>query len=118
MSSLVRALWIFALLRHAVADLSPSACTKLEMDHLRKKRVEAVRGQILSKLRLSSPPDGLVPNEVPLQFQTLFNSTRKLVEELSKERRQNCGNTNPEDEYYAKEVIKINMIDDPSDHSA
>ncbi|KAL2082407.1 hypothetical protein ACEWY4_022225 [Coilia grayii] len=116
--SLVRVLWVFTLVRHVITDLSPSACTKLELDHLRKKRVEAVRGQILSKLRLSSPPDGLVPNEVPLQFQTLFNSTKKLVEELSKERRDNCGHANPEDDYYAKEVIKITMIDEPTDHSA
>ncbi|XP_062406867.1 transforming growth factor beta-3 proprotein-like [Sardina pilchardus] len=114
---LAQVLWVFTLIRHAITDLSPSACTKLELDHLRRKRVEAVRGQILSKLRLSSPPDGHVANEVPPQFQALFNSTKKLLEELNKERRHNCGIANPEDEYYAKEVLKINMMDEPPENS-
>ena len=109
---LIQVLWVFTLLRHVITDHSPSACTKLELDHLRRKRVDAVRGQILSKLRLSSPPDELVSNEVPLQFQALFNSTKKLLQELIKERQHNCGSTNPEDDYYAKEVLKVNMMDE------
>lgn len=114
---LVQVLWVFVFVRHVITDLSPSACTKLELDHMRRKRVEAVRGQILSKLRLSSPPDGPVSNEVPLQFQALFNSTKKLLEELNKERRHNCGSANAEDEYYAKEILRIHMMDEPTEDS-
>lgn len=113
----MQVVWVFVLVRHVITDLSPSACTKLELDHMRRKRVEAVRGQILSKLRLSSPPDGPVSNEVPLQFQALFNSTKKLLEELNKERRHNCGSANVEDEYYAKEILRINMMDEPTEIS-
>ena len=33
-----------------------STCQRLDLEAAKKKRIEAVRGQILSKLRLTAPP--------------------------------------------------------------
>ncbi|XP_016388564.1 transforming growth factor beta-3 proprotein [Sinocyclocheilus rhinocerous] len=70
----------------------------------------AIRGQILSKLRLTSPPQTLGHSQVPYQVLALYNSTRELLEELGRDRHQSCGQDNTETEYYAKEIHKFNMI--------
>ncbi|XP_077587998.1 transforming growth factor beta-3 proprotein [Stigmatopora nigra] len=90
--------------------LSLSTCTTVDIDHIKKKRVEAVRGQILSKLRLTSPPQTTGPSQVPFQVLALYNSTKELIEELGRDRQQSCGQDNTETEYYAKEIYKFNMI--------
>ncbi|RXN26173.1 transforming growth factor beta-3 [Labeo rohita] len=91
-------------------SFSLSTCTTVDIDHIKKKRVEAIRGQILSKLRLTSPPQTLGPSQVPYQVLALYNSTRELLEELGRDRHQSCGQDNTETEYYAKEIHKFNMI--------
>ncbi|KTG05504.1 hypothetical protein cypCar_00004787 [Cyprinus carpio] len=91
-------------------SFSLSTCTTVDIDHIKKKRVEAIRGQILSKLRLTSPPQILGPSQVPYQVLALYNSTRELLEELGRDRHQSCGQDNTETEYYAKEIHKFNMI--------
>ncbi|KAK2826140.1 hypothetical protein Q5P01_020354 [Channa striata] len=90
--------------------LSLSTCTTVDIDHIKKKRVEAVRGQILSKLRLTSPPQTTGPSQVPYPVLALYNSTKELIEELGRDRQQSCGQDNTETEYYAKEIYKFNMI--------
>ncbi|KAG7246682.1 hypothetical protein CRUP_006377 [Coryphaenoides rupestris] len=44
------------LLACVTRGLSLSTCATVDSDHVKRKRVEAIRGQILSKLRLTSPP--------------------------------------------------------------
>uniref|UniRef100_W5L4U5 Transforming growth factor beta n=1 Tax=Astyanax mexicanus TaxID=7994 RepID=W5L4U5_ASTMX len=106
-----RALLFFLLLLNSMTMIfSLSTCTTVDIDHIKKKRVEAIRGQILSKLRLTSPPQALGPNQVPYQVLALYNSTRELIEELGRDRQQSCGQDNTETEYYAKEIHKFNMI--------
>ncbi|KAL7379683.1 hypothetical protein ABVT39_004118 [Epinephelus coioides] len=97
--------------------LSLSTCTTVDIDHIKKKRVEAVRGQILSKLRLTSPPQTTGPSQVPFQVLALYNSTKELIEELGRDRHQSCGQDNTETEYYAKEIYKFNMINGPPEHN-
>ncbi|MEQ2206248.1 hypothetical protein XENOCAPTIV_026397 [Xenoophorus captivus] len=109
---------LFFLLSNCVTvTFSLSTCTTVDIDHIKKKRVEAVRGQILSKLRMTSPPQTTGPSQVPFQVLALYNSTRELIEELGKDRQQSCGQDNTETEYYAKEIYKINMISGSPEHS-
>ncbi|KAI4892286.1 hypothetical protein NFI96_012010 [Prochilodus magdalenae] len=113
-----RALLFFLLLLNGVTMIfSLSTCTTVDIDHIKKKRVEAIRGQILSKLRLTSPPQALGPNQVPYHVLALYNSTRELIEELGRDRHQSCGQDNTETEYYAKEIHKFIMIQGPSENN-
>lgn len=112
-----KALLFFLLSNCVTMTLSLSTCTTVDIDHIKKKRVEAIRGQILSKLRLTSPPQTVGPNQVPYQVLALYNSTKELIEELGRDRQQSCGQDNTETEYYAKEIYKFNMINGSPDNN-
>lgn len=112
-----RALVLLSLLSFATVSLSLSSCTTLDLDHIKKKRVEAIRGQILSKLRLTSPPETVGPTHVPYQILALYNSTRELLEEMEEEKEESCSQDNTESEYYAKEIHKFDMIQGLPEHS-
>lgn len=111
---LQRALVVLCLLSFATVSLSLSSCTTLDLDHIKKKRVEAIRGQILSKLRLTSPPETVGPAHVPYQILALYNSTRELLEEMEEE---SCAQDSLESAYYAKEIHKFDMIQGLPEHS-
>ncbi|XP_061552979.1 transforming growth factor beta-3 proprotein [Phycodurus eques] len=115
--NLGKALLLLLLSSCVTMVLSLSTCTTVDIDHIKKKRVEAVRGQILSKLRLTSPPQTTGPSQVPFQVLALYNSTKELIEELGRDRQQSCGQDNTETEYYAKEIYKFNMINGPPEHN-
>ncbi|XP_008398493.1 PREDICTED: transforming growth factor beta-3 [Poecilia mexicana] len=115
--NLGKALLFFLLSNCVTMTFSLSTCTTVDIDHIKKKRVEAVRGQILSKLRMTSPPQTTGPSQVPLQVLALYNSTRELIEELGRDRQQSCGQDNTETEYYAKEIYKFNMISGPPENN-
>ncbi|KAG7461276.1 hypothetical protein MATL_G00208260 [Megalops atlanticus] len=112
-----KALLFFLLLNCVTMSLSLSTCATVDIDNIKKKRVEAIRGQILSKLRLTSPPKAPSPHQVPYQVLALYNSTRELLDELGRDRQQTCGQDNTEPEYYAKEIYKFNMIHGPPDNN-
>lgn len=112
-----KALLFVLLLNCATLSSSLSTCATVDIDHVKRKRVEAIRGQILSKLRLTSPPQSLGPNKIPYQIQALYNSTKELLEELRRDRQQSCGQDNTETEYYAKEIYKFNMVYGPPESS-
>ncbi|CAL8300150.1 unnamed protein product [Boreogadus saida] len=114
---LCKALLLFLISNCVTMTLSLSTCTTVDIDHIKKKRVEAIRGQILSKLRLTSPPQTIGTNQVPLQVLALYNSTKELIEELGRDRQQSCGQDNTETEYYAKEIYKFNMINGPPENN-
>uniref|UniRef100_A0A1A7YGY6 Transforming growth factor beta n=1 Tax=Iconisemion striatum TaxID=60296 RepID=A0A1A7YGY6_9TELE len=108
--NLGKALLFFLLSSCVTMTFSLSTCTTVDIDHIKKKRVEAVRGQILSKLRMTSPPQATGPSQVPFQVLALYNSTKELIEELGRDRQQSCGQENTETEYYAKEIYKFNVV--------
>lgn len=112
-----KALLFVILLNCATLSSSLSTCATVDIDHVKRKRVEAIRGQILSKLRLTSPPQSLGPSKIPYQIQALYNSTKELLEELGRDRQQSCGQDNTETEYYAKEIYKFNMDNGPPENS-
>ncbi|XP_067366060.1 transforming growth factor beta-2 proprotein isoform X1 [Channa argus] len=94
----------------ATVALSLSTCSTLDMDQFKKKRIEAIRGQILSKLKLASPPEDFPePEEVSRDIVAIYNSTRDLLQEKANERAATCERQRSEEEYYAKEVHKIDM---------
>ncbi|XP_077455604.1 transforming growth factor beta-2 proprotein [Stigmatopora argus] len=90
--------------------LSLSTCSILDMEQFKKKRIEAVRGQILSKLKLDNPPEEFHdPEDVSKDIVSIYNSTRDLLQEKANERAATCERQRSEEEYYAKEVHKIEM---------
>ncbi|XP_069574677.1 transforming growth factor beta-3 proprotein [Brachyistius frenatus] len=115
--NLGKAILFFLLSSCVTMTFSLSTCTTVDIDHIKKKRVEAVRGQILSKLRMTSPPQTTGPSQVPFQVLALYNSTKELIEELGRDRQQSCGQDNTETEYYAKEIYKFNMINGPPENN-
>ncbi|XP_003214485.1 transforming growth factor beta-3 proprotein [Anolis carolinensis] len=116
--TLLLLLWLLSL---ASAALALSSCTTLDLEHVKRKRVEAIRGQILSKLRLTSPPEALGPSHVPYQVLALYNSTRELLEEMEEEKKEqeeeSCAQDNTDTQYYAKEVHKFDMIQGSPEHN-
>uniref|UniRef100_A0A4W6C161 Transforming growth factor beta n=1 Tax=Lates calcarifer TaxID=8187 RepID=A0A4W6C161_LATCA len=101
---------LFLTLDLATVALSLSTCSTLDMDQFKKKRIEAIRGQILSKLKLTSPPEDFPePEEVSRDIVAIYNSTRDLLQEKANERAATCERQRSEEEYYAKEVHKIDM---------
>ncbi|XP_004540753.1 transforming growth factor beta-3 proprotein [Maylandia zebra] len=115
--NLGKALVFFLLSNCVTVTFLLSTCTTVDIKHIKKKRVEAVRGQILSKLRMTSPPQTTGPSQVPFQVLALYNSTKELIEELGRDRQQSCGQDNTETEYYAKEIYKFNMINGPQENN-
>ncbi|CAL8248124.1 unnamed protein product [Lota lota] len=94
----------------ATVALTLSTCSTLDMDQFMKKRIEAIRGQILSKLKLTTPPEDFpAPEEVSRDIVAIYNSTRDLLQEKANERAATCERQRSEEEYYAKEVHKIDM---------
>lgn len=94
----------------AAVALSLSTCSTLDMDQFKKKRIEAIRGQILSKLKLTSPPEDFPePEDVSRDIVAIYNSTRDLLQEKANERAATCERQRSEEEYYAKEVHKVDM---------
>ncbi|XP_034029832.1 LOW QUALITY PROTEIN: transforming growth factor beta-2 proprotein [Thalassophryne amazonica] len=94
----------------AAVAFSLSTCSSLDMEQFKKRRIEAVRGQILSKLKLSGPPRHfLEPHEVSRDIVAIYNSTRDLLQEKANDAAATCERQRSEEEYYAKEVHKIDM---------
>lgn len=89
-----------------------STCSSLDIGLLRKKRIEAIRGQILSKLRLAREPeleqedDG---EDVPSDLLSVYNSTIQLGDEHTRRTPVPRAADDDEGEYYAKEVHKFIM---------
>ncbi|XP_067084809.1 transforming growth factor beta-1 proprotein-like isoform X2 [Osmerus mordax] len=93
-----------------------STCKSLDLELVKRKRIEAIRGQILSKLRLSKEPEDDRGEEeeeeeeedVPASLLSLYNST---VEHSGEQARTLAPRSPDEDgeAYFAKEVHKFNM---------
>ncbi|NXS26811.1 TGFB1 factor, partial [Pomatostomus ruficeps] len=85
-----------------------SSCRSLDLEAARLKRIEAVRGQILSKLRLPAPPaaeeEPGPPRPLPEDVRALYNSTRELLRQRARLRPA----PDPQ-EYYGKELLRFPM---------
>ncbi|XP_076015585.1 transforming growth factor beta-2 proprotein [Genypterus blacodes] len=107
---------LLLLLRLEVEGLN--TCQSINLDEQKSRRIEAVRGQILSKLRIRSPPDdddGPPAGSVPPEVMLLYNSTRELLKERARQAESACERESSEEDYYAKEVQRIDMTPPRSD---
>lgn len=108
-ASLCLCVCLFAELAGSVLSLS-TCQSGFDLDDFKSKRIEAVRGQILSKLKISRPPEALVPpGDPPPEVILLYNSTRELLKERARQAESACERESSEEDYYAKEVQKIDM---------
>lgn len=101
------------VLKLSVSAEGFSTCQSYNLDDHKSKRIEAVRGQILSKLRIRSPPDpdaSPSPESVPPEVMLLYNSTKELLKERARQAEAACDRESSEEDYYAKEVQRVNMI--------
>lgn len=91
----------------ATVAVSLSTCSTLDMEQFKKKRIEAIRGQILSKLRMAKEPESEVDDDgqkIPDTMLSLYNSTVELSEEM----KMKPVSVQAEDEdYFGKEVHKF-----------
>lgn len=89
-----------------------STCNPLDLELIKRKRIEAIRGQILSKLRLPKEPEvkehELIEN-IPAELISVYNSTMELNEEQAANPVQHTIEDPTEEEYYAKEIYKFTM---------
>ncbi|KAF4098608.1 transforming growth factor beta-1 proprotein isoform X2 [Onychostoma macrolepis] len=89
-----------------------STCSPLDLELIKRKRIEAIRGQILSKLRLSKEPEvdeEEVIDNIPAELISVYNSTMELNEEQAATPVHQPIEDPMEEEYYAKEVHKFTM---------
>ncbi|KAJ8402187.1 hypothetical protein AAFF_G00370520 [Aldrovandia affinis] len=89
-----------------------STCKPLDLELVKKKRIEAIRGQILSKLRLPKEPEpeqGEGREAIPAALLSTYNSTLELSKEQTPQVHSLPSMDSDEEEYFAKEVHKFNM---------
>ncbi|XP_036412034.1 transforming growth factor, beta 1a [Colossoma macropomum] len=94
-----------------------STCKTLDLEVVKKKRIEAIRGQILSKLRMAKEPEpeeGDLDKNIPEAIVSLYNNTLELSEEWKNKTNLDYL-TQDEEEYFAKEVHKFTMTRNDND---
>ncbi|XP_029923354.1 transforming growth factor, beta 1a [Myripristis murdjan] len=88
-----------------------STCKTLDLELVKKKRIEAIRGQILSKLRMAKEPEPEEAGEeedIPVGLQSLYNSTEEMLKEQQAQP-EPISTQQEEEEYFAKELHKFDM---------
>ena len=102
-------LHFFILLFSLLFKMAPpaSAGCGVNFDKMRKRRIEAIRGQILSKLGMSQLPSNVDPPPVDRHIEEMYNRTRDFLRENARQKRQKC--EEQDDEYYAQEIVTVNM---------
>lgn len=82
------------------------AACGVDIQKMKTRRIEAIRGQILSKLGFTQlPRDEVPPGRVPEEIESMYNRTRDFVEEQARLRREDCAER--EEDYYAQEVVTV-----------
>ncbi|XP_008301334.1 transforming growth factor, beta 1a [Stegastes partitus] len=91
---------------------SMSTCKTVDLEMVKKKRIEAIRSQILSKLRLpkAPEPDQAGDDEnIPTNLLSLYNSTKEMLKEQRTDVQVDIATEQEEEEYFAKVLHKFNM---------
>ncbi len=89
-----------------------STCKTVDLEIVKKKRIEAIRSQILSKLRLPKEPEpdqAGDEEEIPSTLLSLYNSTKEMLEEQQTTEQTDISTEQEEEEYFAKVLHKFNM---------
>lgn len=88
-----------------------STCKTVDLEMVKKKRIEAIRSQILSKLRLPKAPEPSQEGDeedIPTNLISLYNSTKEVLEQQI-EVQTDISTEQEEEEYFAKVLHKFNM---------
>lgn len=88
-----------------------STCKTLDLEVVKRKRIEAIRGQILSKLRMAKEPepeDDDPEDQIPDNIISLYNSTVETTEDQQSKIVPET-EYQEEEEYFGKEMHKFNM---------
>ncbi|XP_019627503.1 PREDICTED: transforming growth factor beta-2-like isoform X1 [Branchiostoma belcheri] len=93
------------------AVVSSSANCRLDIGEYKKRRIHAVKGQILSKLGMSDSPTDPGPAETPDDIIAVYNQTRDLLAEQSRQREELCTDWVKE-EYYGRTVTRFPLVPD------
>uniref|UniRef100_A0A8C7WKI4 Transforming growth factor beta n=1 Tax=Oncorhynchus mykiss TaxID=8022 RepID=A0A8C7WKI4_ONCMY len=102
---------VLLALEYVCRSEAMSTCKSLDLELVKRKRIEAIRGQILSKLRLPKEPEidqEGDSEEVPTSLMSIYNSTVELSEEQGQTYILPTRDAE-EEAYFAKEVHKFNM---------
>ncbi|XP_077468344.1 transforming growth factor, beta 1a [Stigmatopora argus] len=106
---------LIAVAVYAVArGSSMSTCKTLDLEMVKKKRIEAIRSQILSKLRLPKEPEKDQEGgeeEIPSTLMSLYNSTTEMLREQQAQDETFTYTEQEEEEYFAKVLHKFNMTE-------
>ncbi|CAN9511302.1 unnamed protein product [Ophioblennius macclurei] len=89
-----------------------STCKTVDLEMVKKKRIEAIRSQILSKLRLPKAPepdDTGDDEDIPSNLLSVYNSTKDLLKEQQIKVQTDILVEQEEEEYFAKVLHKFNM---------
>lgn len=104
---------LIAVAVYMVARVSSmSTCKTLDLEMVKKKRIEAIRSQILSKLRLAKEPEEDQEGdeeEIPSTLMSLYNSTKETLREQQVRVQTEISTEQAEEEYFAKVLHKFNM---------
>nr|ADK92394.1 transforming growth factor-beta 1 [Hippocampus kuda] len=104
---------LIAVAVYMVARVSSmSTCKTLDLEMVKKKRIEAIRSQILSKLRLPKEPEEDQEGdeeEIPSTLMSLYNSTKEMLREQQAQVQTEISTEQAEEEYFAKVLHKFNM---------
>lgn len=87
-----------------------STCNTVDLEMVKKKRIEAIRSQILTKLRLQKAPEEAgEKEEIPANLLSLYNSTSEILKEQQVLEEENIPTEQKEEEYFAKVVNRFIM---------
>ncbi|XP_028320155.1 transforming growth factor, beta 1a [Gouania willdenowi] len=93
---------------------SMSTCKTVDLEMVKKKRIEAIRSQILSKLRLPKAPEAEQAGDqedIPSSLISLYNSTKELLKEQQVKEQTDVTLEQEEEEYFSKVPHKFNMTE-------
>ncbi|CAK8692540.1 unnamed protein product [Clavelina lepadiformis] len=85
-----------------------NAACGADFEKMRKRRIEAIRGQILSKLGLTQLPDKEPPvGAMTTELEKTYNRTRDFVMEQARQKREEC--EEQDEDYYAQDIETVYM---------
>uniref|UniRef100_A0A3B3E144 Transforming growth factor beta n=1 Tax=Oryzias melastigma TaxID=30732 RepID=A0A3B3E144_ORYME len=96
---------------------SMSTCKTVDQEIIKKKRIEAIRSQILSKLRMAKAPEpeeAGEKEEIPTNLLSLYNNTKDMLKEQQTEVKTVVSSEQEEEEYFAKALNKFNITNKTS----
>lgn len=96
---------MFLLLDLLHVAMSMSTCKAVDMEEVKKRRIEAIRGQILSKLMLTEPPDAEIEEtSLTPEILSLYNSTIEAIKEKTEKEKPIV------EGYYSEQVKRLELL--------